>query len=55
MITGLVCQNSLGRPVERAYSTLVLPIEADAILGKRRRGYTDAAGRAARELDDDVA
>jgi TnpA family transposase len=35
-----------------AYDALVLPTEAEAVLDKLRQEYTDAAGRAARGLDD---
>jgi hypothetical protein len=37
---------------ESAYDALVLPTEAETVLDKLRQEYTDAAGRAARGLDD---
>jgi TnpA family transposase len=35
-----------------AYGVLVLPTEAEAVVGKLRQEYTEAAGRAARGLDE---
>jgi len=37
---------------KRAYGALVLPTEAEAVLGRLRQEYTDTVGRAARGLDE---
>ncbi len=41
-----------GAERERAYGALVLPTEAEAVLGRLRHEYTEAVGRAERGLDE---
>jgi hypothetical protein len=41
-----------GAERERAYGALVLPTEAEAVLGRLRQEYTEAVGRAERGLDE---